>query len=213
MCSRMCDKLQASKMNVDEYGKAKSFQMFSLARPHMRGFHTSWFCFFTAFTAWFGIQPLIPSIQREFNLTKKEIAYSGIASISATIFVRAATGALCDRFGPRRMMSALLCIGSVPLALSGLVRNGAGLIAVRFFIGILGGTFVPCQFWTSSMFNTKIIGTANAFVGGWGNLGGGFTFILMPAIFTLVQSVVHDEFLAWKIAVIIPAVLVFGLGE
>ena len=63
------------------------------------------------------------------------------------------------------------------------------------------------------MFNVKIVGTANALVGGWGNLGGGFTFILMPALFELVKVCGADEFLAWKIAVLIPALTVLGMGK
>jgi NNP family nitrate/nitrite transporter-like MFS transporter len=62
------------------------------------------------------------------------------------------------------------------------------------------------------MFNTKIVGTANAMVGGWGNLGGGFTFLLMPGLFQLMKVIGADEFLAWKIAVVIPALVCIALG-
>ena len=211
-CLRVVRKLQAPKIEEDEVGKAKSFRLFSIARPHMRGFHSSWFCFFIAFTAWFGIQPLIPTIRKELCLSKQEVAHSGTASISATIFVRIVVGPLCDMFGPRRVMSGLLIIGAIPLGFAGFIKDGTGLIIVRLFIGILGGTFIPCQFWTSAMFNAKIVGTANALVGGWGNLGGGFTFLLMPGLFELVQVIGADEFLAWKIAVVIPAMIVLGMG-
>ena len=212
-CSKTLSKIQASTISEDELGKAKSFRLCSITRPHLRGFHTSWFCFFIAFTSWFGIQPLIPTIRKELHLSKVIVAHSGTASISATIFVRIVVGPLCDRFGPRRVMSALLIAGSIPLAFSGLIRSGVGLIIVRLCIGVLGGAFIPCQFWTSAMFNVKIVGTANALVGGWGNLGGGFTFILMPALFELVKVCGADEFLAWKIAVLIPALTVLGMGK
>jgi len=39
--------------------------------------------------------------------------------------------------------------------------------------------FVACQFWTSNMFNTKLVGTANAFAAGWGNMGGGAAHFVM----------------------------------
>ena len=212
-CMKVLKKIQAPKITEDELGKAKSFRLCSITRPHMRGFHTSWFCFFIAFTAWFGIQPLIPTIRKELGLSKITVAHSGTASISATIFVRIVVGPLCDWYGPRRVMSGLLIVGSIPLAFAGLITSGTGLIIVRLCIGILGGTFIPCQFWTSAMFNVKIVGTANALVGGWGNLGGGFTFILMPALFELVQVCGANEFLAWKIAVLIPALIVLGMGK
>ena len=211
--SSVVRKIQAPVIVEDELGKAKSFRLCSISRPHMRGFHTSWFTFFIAFTVWFGIQPLIPTIRKELCLDKTTVAHSGTASISATIFVRIVVGPLCDKFGPRRVMSGLLIVGGIPMAFAGLIQNGTGLIIVRLFIGILGGTFVPCQFWTSAMFNVKIVGTANALVGGWGNLGGGFTFILMPAMFELMKKFGADEFLAWKIAVLIPALIVIGFGK
>ncbi|XP_053374108.1 uncharacterized protein LOC123531027 [Mercenaria mercenaria] len=211
-CYRIFRKIQAKGIEEDDLGKAKSFRICSLRRPHMRAFHTSWFCFFIAFTAWFGIQPLIPTIRKELGLSKKEVAGSGIASISATLAVRVFVGPLCDKFGPRRVMSGLLIVGAVPLAFSGLIKDGTGLIIVRLCVGILGGSFIPCQFWTSATFNVKIVGSANALVGGWGNLGGGFTFIIMPALFELVKLCGADEFLAWKIALVIPAVILIGFG-
>ncbi|VDI73182.1 MFS transporter, NNP family, nitrate/nitrite transporter [Mytilus galloprovincialis] len=204
---RFMKKLHAKEIKKDKNGKAKQFQLFSIRRPYMRAFHTSRFCFFLAFTSWFGIQPLIPTIMKELKLSKTDVANSGIASVAATIGLRIIVGPLCDRFGPRKIMSALLLTGSIPMALAGLIKNGTGLIVLRLFIGVLGGAFVPCQFWTSIMFNSKIVGTANALVGGWGNLGGGFTFLFMPAIFQLVKFAGADEFLAWKIAVIIPALI------
>ena len=107
-------------------------------------------------------------------------------------------GPLCDRYGPRKMMALMLVAGAIPSGMAGLVKNANGLYAVRFFIGILGGTFVPCQTWvrgshlasmrrmqahrslqTTAFFDKNIVGTANALVGGWGNLGGGVTFVVM----------------------------------
>jgi NNP family nitrate/nitrite transporter-like MFS transporter len=59
--------------------------------------------------------------------------------------------------------------------MAGLVTNAQGLIALRFFVGILGGTFVPCQVWCTGFFDKKIVGTANSLAAGWGNAGGGIT--------------------------------------
>lgn len=212
-CGKIFRTIQAKQIERDDLGKAKQFRLFSIARPHMRGFHASWFGFFVAFTSWFGIQPLLPTIRKEFGFSKKDLANSGTASVAATIAVRVVIGALCDRFGPRRAMAGLLISGAIPMALAGVINSATGLIVLRLFIGVLGGCFVPCQFWTSAMFSPKIVGTANAVVGGWGNLGGGFTFILMPGLFQLVKKCGAHEFLAWKIAVAIPAAICVITGN
>lgn len=211
-CTNVLGKIQAKHIEEDDLGKAKQFRLFSIARPYMRSFHSSWFCFFIAFTSWFGLQPLLPTIRKELKLSKTDLANSGIASVAATVAVRVIIGPMCDKYGPRKTMSCLLISGAVPMALAGLIKSGTGLIILRLFVGILGGTFVPCQFWTTAMFSSKIVGTANAIAAGWGNLGGGFTFILMPGLFRLMEVFGADEFLAWKIAVVIPSVICVFIG-
>lgn len=127
--------------------------------------------------------------------------------------VRAVAGPMCDRFGPRLTFASLLLAGSIPTALAGTAHNAASLYAIRFFVGILGGTFVPCQVWTTGFFDRNIVGTANALVGGWGNSGGGITYFAMPAIF---DSFVHARGLtphvAWRVSFIVPFILITATG-
>lgn len=59
--------------------------------------------------------------------------------------------------------------------MAGLVTSARGLIALRFFVGILGGCFVPCQVWTTGHFDKNVVGTANALAAGWGTAGAGVT--------------------------------------
>lgn len=65
-------------------------------------------------------------------------------------------------------MACLLVLGAIPSGLAGTAQTAEGLYVLRFFIGILGATFVPCQAWTSAFFDKNCVGTANALVGGWG---------------------------------------------
>ncbi|CAH1795123.1 unnamed protein product [Owenia fusiformis] len=197
---------------VDTNGKATTFWLFSLRRPHMRAFHASWIGFFFAFLGWFCVQPLIPYIKQDLSLNDEEVANSGIAGVAAVVFVRIMAGPICDRFGARRVMVILLVAGSIPVGLAGLVTNGVGLVIVRLFIGILGGVFVPCQFWTISMFSSNIVGSANALAGGWGNLGGGVTFLLMPVLYRLISLSGINSSVAWKVTLVIPAAVGFILA-
>lgn len=75
--------------------------------------------------------------------------------------------------------------------MAGLVTNTSGLIALRFFVGILGGTFVPCQVWSTGFFDKNVVGSSNALIGGWGNSGGGITYFLMPLIYDSKSISIH----------------------
>ena len=97
--------------------------------------------------------------------------------------------------------------------LAGAVTNAKGLLALRFFVGILGGSFVPCQVWSTGFFDKNIVGTANAFTGGFGNAGGGVTYFLMPAIF---DSLVHSQHMsahkAWRVAFVVPFIVIVAVS-
>ncbi len=137
----------------------------------MRGLHCAWISFFLAFMVWFAVAPLLGEIQKDLSLTKKQVWSSSIASDATTIVMRMLIGPLCDKYGARLPMAAILCVASIPCALTGLVNTAAGLITLRFFIGIAGSSFVMAQFWPSRMFTREIAGTANGLVGGWGTSG------------------------------------------
>jgi len=93
-----------------------------------------------------------------------------------------------------------LILGAIPSGLAGTARGAGSLYALRFFIGILGGTFVPCVAWTTCFFDKNVVGSANALVAGWGNSGGGVTFVVLTSLF---QSLVRDGLtphVAWRAA-------------
>lgn len=155
--------------------KAKELKIFSVKRPHMRAFHFAWFGFFMAFVCWFSFAPLMKEIKKDLGMTKKEVYNANISSVSSTVLSRFIVGPLCDTFGARQMSTILLIMGSIPTAFSGFVNSAVDVAVIRFFIGVMGATFVCTQFWASQIFVKEIVGTANATAGGWGNLGGGVT--------------------------------------
>ncbi|KDE09326.1 hypothetical protein MVLG_00642 [Microbotryum lychnidis-dioicae p1A1 Lamole] len=193
-------------------GKSQTLPMFNLANPYTRNFHLSWLGFFVAFLSWFAFPPLIPeAIKTDLKLTTAQIGNSNITALASTLGVRLIMGPFVDRFGPRKVMAALLLLGAIPSGLAGTITDYKGLYIIRFFIGILGATFVPCQAWTTAMFDKNVVGTANAFTGGWGNLGGGVTFVVQVALFQALLNDGLSSHSAWRAAfAIVPCpILIF----
>ncbi|KAF7559159.1 hypothetical protein G7046_g4995 [Stylonectria norvegica] len=188
--------------------KAKSIPILNPINMHGRVFFFSWVGFMISFWAWYTFPPLLSvTIKDDLGLTPVQIANSNIVSLSATFLVRLLAGPLCDWYGPRKVFAALIFLGCFPVGLAPLIHNVTGLYVARFFIGILGATFVPCQVWCTGFFDKNIVGTANALAGGWGNAGGGITYFIMPAIFdSLVRNHRFTASIAWRMAFVVPLV-------
>ena len=191
--------------------KSRTLPLLNVIDKYGRAFHLSWIGFFVAFLSWFAFPPLLHGvIQEDLKLTQVQIANSNIVGLSATFLVRCIVGPLCDRYGPRYVMVGCLLAGAIPTAFTPLISSASGLMAVRFFVGILGGTFVPCQVWTSQFFDKNIVGLVNALAAGWGNAGGGVTFFVMPAIVSsLMNNSGMSQHWAWRIAFLVcPLVII-----
>jgi NNP family nitrate/nitrite transporter-like MFS transporter len=176
--------------------KAKSIPVFNPINKYGRVFFFSWWGFMVAFMSWvskiinsmftksgnsdsvvqYAFPPLLSkTIKKDLHLSQNEVANSNILSLTATLLVRLVSGPLCDRFGPKVVFAGCLLAGAIPTALAGTVHSATGLMVLRFFIGILGASFVPCQVWSTAFFDKNVVGTANALTGGFGNSGGGIT--------------------------------------
>ncbi|KAK4690910.1 MFS transporter, NNP family, nitrate/nitrite transporter, partial [Lecanoromycetidae sp. Uapishka_2] len=193
--------------------KARSIPFLNPINVYGRVFSFAWFGFFVAFWSWYAFPPLITvTIAKDLKLSQTDIANSNIIALVATLLVRLIAGPACDRYGPRYTFAGCLLAGSVPTVLAGAVTNAKGLLALRFFVGILGGAFVPCQVWSTGFFDKNIVGTANSFTAGFGNSGGGVTYFLMPAIF---DSLVSNQHLtahkAWRVAFVVPFIIIIAV--
>jgi NNP family nitrate/nitrite transporter-like MFS transporter len=186
--------------------------IFSAKGIQMRTFHITWLMFFVCFFGWFGLAPLMPTIRTELSLSKAQIGNIIIGSVGSTIIARLIIGRLCDSWGPRKTAVRLLLVGSLPVFLVGLAHSYTTFLLFRMAIGVIGASFVITQFHTSMMFAPNIKGTANAVTGGWGNLGGGVTNMVMPLIFAAIVGFGYSPAQAWRYAMIVPGVMMLVIA-
>ena len=186
---------------------------FKVTKVQIRTFHMTWFAFFSAFFAWFGIAPLMIVIREEMHLTKEQVGWTIIASVAATVFARFFIGWLCDRIGPRLAYTYLLIIGAFPVALIGLADSFESFLVFRLLIGVIGAAFVITQYHTSVMFAPNVVGQANATSAGWGNLGGGVTQFVMPLMFSaFVIGFGFTDAEAWRASMVVVGTVIFFTG-
>ncbi|MDI9866717.1 NarK family nitrate/nitrite MFS transporter [Flectobacillus sp. DC10W] len=201
-----------SQNSVSKKAPLEVLNVFSLKGIQMKTFHITWITFFFCFFGWFGIAPLMKIVKDDLGLTKAQIGNVMIASVSATIFARLIIGRLCDTLGPRLTYTGLLILGSIPVIGIGLSNSYESFLLFRLAIGVIGASFVITQYHTSMMFAPKIKGTANAVAGGWGNLGGGITNMVMPLIFAAFVGAGYTKPEAWRIAMMIPGVILLVMA-
>ena len=186
---------------------------FKVNMVQIRTFHMTWFAFFSAFFAWFGIAPMMVIIREEMHLTKEQVGWTIIASVAATVFARFFVGWLCDRIGPRLAYTYLLILGAIPVAGIGLADNFETFLVFRLLIGIIGASFVITQYHTSVMFAPNVVGQANATSAGWGNLGGGVTQLVMPLMFSaFVIGFGFTDAEAWRASMVVVGTVIFFTG-
>jgi NNP family nitrate/nitrite transporter-like MFS transporter len=144
------------------------------------------------------------------GLTKDQVIVSNAVSVLGTILVRILIGAVADAIGVRYSYIILLVFSAIPGFCVAAVDSPDSLIAVRFLISSVGGSFVLTQLWTSIMFSANIVGTANATTAGWGNLGGAVAGAVIPRVFNSLKASGYDNDKAWRYASVWPpAVMMF----
>ena len=191
---------------MDFKNKATKIELFSFNSPQMRAFHVTWFAFFLCFFGWFGIVPLMKGeggVIATLGLNPTQVGNSIIAAVSLTIIARLIIGPMCTRFGSRKVYTALLVLGSLPVMCIGLVQTPAQFIIARVLIGTIGASFVITQYHTSVMFAPNVVGAANATTAGWGNLGGGVTQAVMPLLLAAALTFVPAA-MGWRVAMVVP---------
>mmetsp|Transcript_5328 Transcript_5328/g.9214 ORF Transcript_5328/g.9214 Transcript_5328/m.9214 type:complete len:551 (-) Transcript_5328:681-2333(-) len=197
---------------VDSEHKSKTIRIFSLGQPHMMAFHLSWFAFFITFLATFAPAALLPPIRDNLGATKWDLGNAGVASVCGAVACRMFMGVVLDIIGPRMGTASTLLMVAPAVFCMSLVETAGAFTAVRLFIGCSLCMFVCCSFWVGSMFNVRIVGTANAVAAGWGNMGGGACSLIMPSIYKSITTYGVPGFSAWRFSFFIPGGLFIVVG-
>jgi NNP family nitrate/nitrite transporter-like MFS transporter len=140
------------------------------------------FAFFLTFVVWFNMAPFGTTIMKALNLSKEEMGILMSFNVALTIPARMIIGLLVDRFGPRKVYSALLITMSIPCFFFALGTSFWELFISRLFLGVIGAGFVIGIRMVSEWFPEKQIGLAEGVYGGWGNFGSAAAAFSLPLL-------------------------------
>lgn len=174
------------------------FNVFNWNDERVKTLHFSWVAFFITFFMWFCHASLMPYIKDTFGLSNAEAKALLFLNVALTIPARVWVGSLVDRFGPRRMYSALLAISGVICIAFSAAQNYEQLAAARFLLGFAGAGFVIGIRLVTEWFPANQAGGAQGIYGGWGNFGAAVANFLLPAMTVYFASVMTD---GWRGAV------------
>jgi len=129
---------------------------------------------------------VIPSVIKEFGLTKGEAGILGSVTLLAAAFGGIAFGFISDRFGRTRALMGSVLIYSVATALCGLSQNLVQLLVFRTILGIgMGGEWASgaalvSETWPDEHRGKALGFTARSWAIGYG-LAAAVTAVVLPA--------------------------------
>lgn len=148
----------------------------------MKVLHMTWFAFFLTFVVWFNLAPLLLAIKDTFGLTGAQVKSLLVLNVSMAIPARIIVGMATDKYGPRKVYSALLFTAAIPCFFFAFAQSYVQLAIARFALGFVGAGFVVGIRMVSEWFPHNELGTAEGIYGGWGNFGSAAASFTLPAI-------------------------------
>jgi len=148
----------------------------------MKILHSTWIAFFISFFVWFSHAPLMLVIAETLGMRQAEIKTILILNVALTIPARIVIGILVDKFGPKRIYSILLALGSLPTFLFAFADSFEQLALARFLSGFIGAGFVIGIRMVGEWFPAKQVGIAEGIYGGWGNFGSSAAAMALPSL-------------------------------
>ncbi|CAM3116174.1 NarK family nitrate/nitrite MFS transporter [Vibrio rarus] len=157
------------------------FSLFSFTGK-MKILHLSWMAFFITFVVWFNFAPLLQMVKETLGLSTQEVKMLLILNVALTIPARVIIGMFTDKFGPRKVYSALLAVCSIPCFMFAFADSFVQAAIARFLLGFIGAGFVIGIRLVSEWFPHDELGTAEGIYGGWGNFGSAAAAFTLPTL-------------------------------
>lgn len=137
--------------------------------------------FGVSFAVWGLIAALAPTFTQLYNLSATEKSVMIAVPVLLGSIGRIAAGMLADRFGGRKVFSALLIFSAIPAIAIGLSTSYLQLVIFGLFLGIAGTTFPVGVGFTSRWFAPEKQGSALG-IYGMGNIGQSIAVFFAPVL-------------------------------
>ena len=168
----------------------------------------------TGFWAWMSIAPLQKTYATEMGLGETQISLMLATPVLVGALGRVLVGALTDRYGGRKMFTAIL-LGSMPavllVALAGSLKIFWLLIAAGFYLGVAGTVFAVGIPFSTAWYEPKRRGFANG-VFGMGMVGTAVSAFLTPRLAAGI-GYLNTHFLIAAVMVVMAGIVWFFLKE
>ena len=159
--------------------------------------------FAVSFAVWGLISALAPTFAQTYGLSAKAKSLMIAIPVLLGSIGRLPAGILADRFGGRKVFSALLWLSAIPAIGIGLSTSYAQLLWLGIFVGIAGTSFAIGVSFTSRWFTKDQQGTALG-IFGMGNVGQSIAVFGAPVLALWLSS--------WRVVFYIFAAISFAWG-
>jgi NNP family nitrate/nitrite transporter-like MFS transporter len=143
--------------------------------------------FAVAFVAWSLISPLASQIQADLGLDNTATSVLIAVPVLLGSLLRIPMGLLTDRFGGRKVYTALLLFTLLPVAFMGIANSFWTYVLGGLFLGTAGASFAVGVPFVSRWFSPDKQGLALG-IYGMGNIGTAVAVFTMPALETVLGS-------------------------
>lgn len=137
--------------------------------------------FAVAFTAWGLVSPLASQIQKDLGLDNTATSVLIAVPVLLGSLLRIPMGILTDRYGGRKVYTALLLFTLLPVAFMGIANSFWTYVLGGFFLGTAGASFAVGVPFVSRWFSPDKQGMVLG-IYGMGNIGTAVAAFSMPAL-------------------------------